>query len=130
MWCQPRDGGAGAARSGRAAATALHREGVRTGLFDLGSAAITELAAILDPSGASAAAIGALGDVVLSDLSQYIAITKGGVKSEQSMHFWFDQNLRAFRFVYRIGGMPWLSAPIGRKNGSNTLSHFVTLEAR
>ncbi len=78
----------------------------------------------------SAAAIGDLGDVVLSDLSQYIAITKGGVKSEQSMHFWFDQNLRAFRFVYRIGGMPWLSAPIGRKNGSNTLSHFVTLEAR
>ncbi len=78
----------------------------------------------------SAAALSSKGDISLVDLSQYIVITKGGVRAEQSMHFWFDQNMRAFRFVLRIGGMPWLSAAIGRKNGSNTLSHFVTLEAR
>lgn len=78
----------------------------------------------------SASAVSALGDIALVDFNQYIAITKGAVKADQSMHFWFDQNLRAFRFVLRVGGQPWLSAPIGRKNGSNTLSCAVTLQAR
>ena len=75
-------------------------------------------------------ALSSAGDVVLGDFSQYVAITKGQVRAEQSMHFYFDQNMRAFRFVMRMGGMPWLSAPIARKNGSNTLSHFVALGAR
>ncbi len=76
------------------------------------------------------AAVGDLGDIVFADLRQYMAIIKGGIKSDQSMHFWFDQNIRAFRFVLRMGGMPWLSAAIARKNGSNTLSHLVTPQAR
>lgn len=78
----------------------------------------------------SAPALSSAGDVTLCDFSEYLAITKGAVKAEQSMHFWFDQNLRAFRFVLRVGGMPWLSAAMARKNGSNTLSHFVALGAR
>lgn len=78
----------------------------------------------------ASAAVGDLGDIVLADLSQYLAVTRGDLRSDQSMHFWFDQNVRAFRFVLRVGGMPWLSATIARKNGSNTLSHFVTLAAR
>ena len=52
------------------------------------------------------------------------------IKSDQSMHFYFDQNVRAFRFVFRVGGQPWLSAALARKNGSSTLSHFVTLATR
>ncbi len=47
-----------------------------------------------------------------------------------SMHLWFDQGATAFRWTFRIGGQPWLSAPISRKNGSNTLSHFVALQTR
>lgn len=78
----------------------------------------------------SAAALGTVGDLVLADLSQYVAITKGGVKADQSMHFYFDQNVRAFRFVFRMGGQPWLSAAISRKNGSSTQSHFVALQTR
>ena len=78
----------------------------------------------------SSQSVGALGDIVLADFSQYIVLTKGGVKSDQSIHLWFDQNLHAFRFVLRLGGQPWLSAPIARKNGTNTQSHFVTLQAR
>lgn len=77
------------------------------------------------------AAIGDLGDVILADMSKYLTVVKaGGVKSDVSMHLWFDQNLTAFRFVLRMNGQPWLSSAIARKNGSNTLSHFVTLEAR
>ena len=34
------------------------------------------------------------------------------------------------RFVLRMNGQPWLSAAIARKNGNNTLSHFVTVATR
>lgn len=75
--------------------------------------------------------IGDLGDIILSDLSQYLTVIKaGGIKSDVSIHLFFDTNTTAFRFVLRMNGQPWLSAPIARKTGSNTLSHFVTLEAR
>ncbi len=79
----------------------------------------------------SCAAIGDLGDIILAYLPGYFApIKSGGVRSDVSMHLFFDQGVTAFRWTMRIGGQPWLSAPIARKNGSNTLSHFVTLEAR
>lgn len=75
--------------------------------------------------------IGTVGDIVLAYLPGYFApYEAGGVRSDMSMHLWFDQGVSAFRWTFRIGGQPWLSAPIARKNGSNTLSHFVTLATR
>ena len=75
--------------------------------------------------------IGDLGDIILAYLPGYFAMYEaGGLREDMSMHLWFDQGMTAFRWAFRIGGQPWLSAPIARKNGSNTLSHFVTLEAR
>lgn len=76
------------------------------------------------------ATLGDAGDIVLADLSKYLTVVKGSVKADTSIHLWFDQNAVAFRFVMRINGQPWLSTPIARKSGSNTLSHFITLEAR
>jgi HK97 family phage major capsid protein len=77
------------------------------------------------------ATLGTVGDVILADMSKYLTIVKaGGVKSDVSIHLWFDQNTTAFRFVMRMNGQPWLSAAIARKNGSNTLSHFVVLASR
>jgi HK97 family phage major capsid protein len=76
------------------------------------------------------ATLGTEGDVILADLSQYLAAVKGGVRSDVSIHLWFDQNTTAFRFVMRMNGQPWLSNPIARKSGSNTLSHFITVETR
>lgn len=75
-------------------------------------------------------ALGDAGDIILADLSKYLTVVKGAVKTDTSIHLWFDQNAVAFRFVMRINGQPWLSSAIARKNGSNTLSHFITLEAR
>jgi HK97 family phage major capsid protein len=76
-------------------------------------------------------ALGDVGDIILADMNKYLTVVKsGGIRSDVSMHFYFDQNISAFRFVMRMNGQPWLSAPIARKNGSNTLSHFVTLAAR
>lgn len=77
------------------------------------------------------ATLGDLGDVILAYLPGYFLPYKaGGIRGDVSMHLWFDQATTAFRWTFRFGGQPWLSAPIARKNGSNTLSHFVTLEAR
>jgi HK97 family phage major capsid protein len=77
------------------------------------------------------ATLGTTGDIILADMSQYLTIVKSsGLKSDTSIHLFFDQNATAFRFVLRMNGQPWLSAAIARKNGSNTLSHFVALAAR
>ena len=74
--------------------------------------------------------LGTVGDVILADLTKYLLAVKGAIKSDTSIHLWFDQNTTAFRFVMRMNGQPWLSAAIARKNGSNTLSHYVTLDTR
>ncbi|MBK8123928.1 MAG: phage major capsid protein [Dokdonella sp.] len=77
------------------------------------------------------ATLGDKGDIILAYLPGYFAPYKaGGIKEAMSMHLWFDQGITAFRWSFRIGGQPWLSAPIARAKGSNTLSHFVTLEDR
>lgn len=74
--------------------------------------------------------VGTEGDIILADLSKYLSVVKGGIKTDYSIHLWFDQAINAFRFILRMNGQPWLSAAIARKNGSNTLSHFVTLATR
>jgi HK97 family phage major capsid protein len=76
--------------------------------------------------------IGDQGDIIFADLSQYMTVTKtnGGVRQEVSMHLWFDQDMLAFKFVFRVGGQPWWSAAVSPRDGSNTLSPFVTLDAR
>jgi HK97 family phage major capsid protein len=74
--------------------------------------------------------VGTEGDIVLADMSKYLSVVKGGLKTDYSIHLWFDQAINAFRFILRMNGQPWLSAAIARKNGSNTLSHFVTLQTR
>jgi HK97 family phage major capsid protein len=76
-------------------------------------------------------ALGDVGDIIFADLSQYAAVLKaGGIKSEASIHLWFDQGMTAFRFVLRMGGQPWWSTAIAAKNGSTTYSPFVALAAR
>jgi len=75
--------------------------------------------------------IGTKGDIIFADLASYLTVVKsGGLRSETSIHLWFDQDITAFKFVLRMAGQPWLSAAIARKNGSNTLSHFVSLDTR
>jgi HK97 family phage major capsid protein len=75
--------------------------------------------------------LGDTGDLILANLKGYFAPYKaGGLRSDLSMHLWFDQGIQAFRWTFRVGGQPWLSAAITPLNSSNTLSHFVKLDAR
>lgn len=79
----------------------------------------------------SCQALGDVGDIIFTDLSQYAAVLKtGGVKSDSSIHLFFDYNVTAFRFTFRMGGQPWWSAAISAKNGSTTYGPAVTLAAR
>lgn len=75
--------------------------------------------------------IGDNGDIILADLGEYMSLQKtGGIQADTSVHLFFDYNMTAFRFIFRIGGRPWWSAPVSPRSGSNTLSPFVTLAAR
>lgn len=74
--------------------------------------------------------LGDLGDIMLIDFRQYLAIIKaGGVKSDVSIHLYFDYGETAFRFVMRIGGQSWWPNKITKRAGGN-LGPAVSLAER
>lgn len=78
-----------------------------------------------------AKALGAKGDISLLSMRGYQSFRRtAGPQFASSMHLYFDYNTMAFRWIFRVGGQPKLSAPVARNNGSSTKSHFVTLGAR
>lgn len=75
--------------------------------------------------------VGDQGDIILANMAGYRAITKaGGEEFTQSMHLWFDQDMAAFKLVFRMDGQPALSASVTPPNSAVTRSHFVALAAR
>ena len=74
-----------------------------------------------------ASTLGTVGDIMLASLSQYQAITKGGIQAATSIHVQFTTDETAFRFVYRIDGQPMWSSALTPYQGTNTLSPFVVL---
>lgn len=75
--------------------------------------------------------LGDKGDLQLvSPKGYYAARRTQGIEYAESIHLFFDYNIKAFRFIFRIGGQPHLSAAISPANGSNTKSHFVVLDER
>lgn len=76
--------------------------------------------------------VGDKGDIHFANLRDgYYAITSpGGVEFASSIHLYFDYGLSAFRWTFRVGGQPYLSAPVTPAKGSSTRSHFVVLDAR
>lgn len=75
--------------------------------------------------------LGDKNDIVLANMAGYQTATKsGGVQMSQSMHLWFDQDLEAFKLIFRMDGKPLLKAAVTPPNSSVTRSHFVNLAAR
>lgn len=74
-------------------------------------------------------ALGTEGDIILAIPNQYLTVLKGGMKTDVSIHLYFDTDHTAFKFVMRVGGQSYWPAAIARKNGSNTLSPIVTLSS-
>lgn len=79
----------------------------------------------------AAKTLGDLGDITLVDWSQYVTLTKtGGVKTDVSMHLYFDQDITAFRFVFRIAGQPMWGSSVTPQNGTQARSWAVALAER
>ena len=75
--------------------------------------------------------LGDKGDLQLIDPQGYYSARKmEGIKMSSSIHLFFDYDIEAFKWTIRIGGQPFLSAPVQPNNGSNTKSHFVVLDER
>lgn len=75
--------------------------------------------------------LGDAGDIQFVDpLGYYMARKENGVKFAQSMHLYFDYDVHAFKWTFRAGGQPKLSAPVTPNKGSATKSHFIELAAR
>ncbi len=75
--------------------------------------------------------LGDLGDILFVDLAQYLLATKDpATRHVSSVHFYFDQDLEAFKFVMRFQGQPAWSAPVASRASSVTRSPFVVLGAR
>lgn len=76
--------------------------------------------------------LGDVGDLLLVDLTQYMTVLKSGAnpRVDVSMHLFFDYGLTAFRFVLRVAGLPHWGSTIAARDGSNTYSWAVGIEAR
>ncbi len=79
----------------------------------------------------SASTLGDKGDINFVDMSQYMTIMKtGGMRTDISMHLYFDYDMSVFRFIMRMAGQSWANKVIDPANGTTTRSPFVTLAAR
>jgi HK97 family phage major capsid protein len=77
------------------------------------------------------ATLGDEGDIILGNFADgYVIAEKGGLKQDMSIHVRFVYDETALRFVLRIDGQPWRATALTPHKGSNTQSHFITLEAR
>ena len=76
------------------------------------------------------AALGTAGDILLADMRQYVTISRGLVESALSIHLRFDYDESVFRFIFRVDGQPWWTAPLTPYKGTNTQSCFVALATR
>lgn len=76
--------------------------------------------------------LGDAGDIILADMKQYwTGLKSQGVRQDVSIHLWFDYDVTAFRFVFRVGGQCWWSSAIsGRDTGTSTMGAFIALAAR
>jgi hypothetical protein len=57
-------------------------------------------------------------------------VTKGqDIRTDVSMHLYFDAAAMAYRFIMRVSGQPWWGSTISPENGANTLGWAVALSS-
>lgn len=74
--------------------------------------------------------LGTEGDLILTDLSQYEFITKGGIQVAYSIHVKFLWDETAMRVVYRCDGQPAVVSATTLEDGTTTVSPIITLATR
>jgi HK97 family phage major capsid protein len=71
-----------------------------------------------------------LGDVNFVDLSYYAIGDRQQVSAMTSEHFKFSTDTTAYRITQRVDGRPLILSALTPRQGSNTVSPFVKLQAR
>jgi HK97 family phage major capsid protein len=75
--------------------------------------------------------LGDIGDIILADLAEYVVVERdAGTNILSSIHVRFVADETAFRVAARVDGAPAWATPVMVKNSAETVSPFVTLEAR
>jgi HK97 family phage major capsid protein len=70
---------------------------------------------------------GSIGDIMLADMRYYLIGDRQRLTIEESMHVKFKFDEKAWRFVQRVDGQPWLDSAITPRAGGSTISPFVIL---
>lgn len=70
------------------------------------------------------------GDVMLADLSRYTIAMRSDVRLKRDESRYFDTDEIAFKLTMRLDGAPDDATATKLRDGTNTVSPFVTLEAR
>jgi len=108
------------------ASPAAYKQIVMLSTFDNATRTLAGLPIVLTDY---CSAPGTPGDLILADMNWYVVAMKTP-QLNGSVHLWFDQDITAFKLVFRMDGMPALAAPITPPNASETKSHFVTTAVR
>lgn len=75
--------------------------------------------------------LGTVGDIILANTQGYYGIYHStSLRFDASIHVHFAQDINAFRWIMRVGGMPFLQNPVLPKNGSGTYGDFIALQTR
>jgi len=74
--------------------------------------------------------LGDLGDVIFADLSAYAIGMRREVTIERSTDAYFTTDEIGFKLRVRLDGQPKAATATKLRDGTNTVSDFVTLEAR
>lgn len=70
---------------------------------------------------------GSVGDVTLADMRYYLIGDRQRLTIMESEHVKFKFDEKAWRFVQRVDGQPWIDSAITPRAGGQTISPFVTL---
>ena len=70
------------------------------------------------------------GDIVLCDLSQYLVGMRQEIQMDYSLAPGWTEDTVDFRVIQRLDGQPIMADAVTPKNGGDTLSWAVQLEAR
>jgi len=74
--------------------------------------------------------VGDAGDFNFIDWSQYMFVTKGGIRGDSSIHVRFLNGEQVLRFTWRAGGQPMWRKALTPAKGSSTQSPFLRIAVR
>ncbi len=74
--------------------------------------------------------LGTVGDIILVDLKQVVAATRGTVQASTSMHVAFLTDEMAYKFTFRVDAKPWWYSAMTPFKGTNTQSPYIGLATR